>query len=135
MKKRMLALTMILILVLTSTVFAYAEVEPRETNLVTFSTQRISRTTADALVDVTFSTVVDQYSVAIYLQKKVDNRWVSDVANPDYIFYKTGSNHFEYVFEHCYTNLEANTTYRLKCVSNDTVGGNSYTFTSYSNQF
>ena len=135
MKKRMLALTMILILVLTSTVFAYAEGQTRDTNLVSFATDRISRTTAIATVDITFSTIVDQYSVAIYLQKKVDNRWVSDVANPDYIYYETGQNDFEYAFEHVYSNLEANTIYRLKCVTNDSVGSNSYSFTAYSNQF
>ncbi len=135
MKKRMLALAIILILVLTSTVFAYAEGQTRDTNLVSFATNRTSRTSAIATVDITFSTVVDQYSVAIYLQKKVDNRWVSDVANPDYIYYKTGQNDFEYSFEHVYSSLESGTIYRLKCVSNDSVGSNSYSFTSYSNQF
>lgn len=135
MKKRMLALTMILILVLTSTVFAYAEVEPRETIGVTFGISRISRTSATATVDVTFSTIVDTYNVTIYLQKKVDNRWVSDVANEDYVYSKSGVNALDYMFNHIYTNLETNTIYRLKCVSRDTIGGNTYTETTYSSQF
>ncbi len=135
MKKRMLALAMILILVLTSTVFAYAEVEPRDTNVVLFSTERTSRTTAEATVDVTFSTFVDRYNVTIYLQKKVDNRWVSDVSNPEYVFSKSGTNDFDYTFYHIYTNLTSGVNYRLKCVTTDTVNNNSYSFTSYSNQF
>ena len=135
MKKRMLALAMIFILVLTSTVFAYAEVEPRATNIVYFSTDRISRTSASATVDVTFSTFVDRYNVTIYLQKKVENRWVSDVSNPEYIFTHNGSNEFDFTFNHIYTNLEASTNYRLKCVSTDYVGANNYTATTYSDQF
>ena len=135
MKKRMLALAMVLILVLTSTVFAYAEVEQRDTNVVYFAIDRISRTSATATVDVTFSTDVDRYNVTIYLQKKVDDRWVSDVTNPDYVFSKSGTNDFQYIFNHVYTTLTSGVNYRLKCVSTDTVGSNSYTFTSYSNQF
>ena len=135
MKKQMLALTMILILVLTSTVFAYAEGQTRETNLVTFLASRDSRTNATVTVDVTFSTYVDQYNVTIYLQKKVDDRWVSDVTNPDYVFSKSGTNSLDYTFNHRYTTLDSGSSYRLKCVSRDTVGTNSYTFTAYSNQF
>ena len=135
MRKRMLALTMILILVLTSTIFAYAEGQTRETNIVYFSTNRTSRTTAAATVDVSFSTFVDRYNVTIYLQKKVDNRWVSDVQNPDYVFSKSGTNDLDFYFSHIYTSLDANTIYRLKCVSTDYVGVNQYTATTFSNQF
>ena len=135
MKKRMLALAMILILVLTSTVFAYAEVEPRDTNVVYFSTERTSRTTASAIVDVTFSTFVDRYNVTIYLQKKVDNRWVSDVANPDYVFSRSGTDTFDFYFNHIYSHLESGTNYRLKCVSTDYIGTSQYTATTFSNQF
>ncbi|MBR4411021.1 MAG: hypothetical protein IKT31_06850 [Firmicutes bacterium] len=135
MKKRMLALAMILILVLTSTVFAYAEEQSRETMGVTFSISRVSRTSAAATVDVTFVALVDSYNVTIYLQKKVDGRWVSDVANEDYVYSKSGVNAYDYMFNHIYTNLEANTNYRLKCVSRDTTGTNTYSTTTYSNQF
>ena len=131
----MLALAMILILVLTSTVFAYAEVEPRDTNAITFATQRVSRTTATATIDITFSAEVDRYNVVVYLQKKVDNRWVSDVTNEDYVFSNSGTNDFDFTFNHIYSTLESGVNYRLKCVVNDTVGSNSYSFTSYSNQF
>ncbi len=135
MKKRMLALTMILILVLTSTVFAYAEVEPRDTNIVSFTVERLSRTTAAATVSVTFSELVDRYNVTIYLQKKVNERWVSDVQNPDYVFSRTGNNDIDYSFNHVYSNLESGVSYRLKCVSTDNIGNSSFSFTSYSNQF
>ena len=135
MKKRMLALAMILILVLTSTVFAYAEVEPRDTNGVSFLISRDSRTRATVTVDVTFSTIVDRYNVTVYLQKKVDGRWVSDVSNPDYVFSKSGTNDLDYTFNHIYTSLESGTNYRLRCVSNDYIGSNSYSTTTYSNQF
>ena len=135
MKKRMLALAMILILVLTSTVFAYAEVEPRDTNIVWFSIDRTSRTSAASTVDVTFSTYVDRYNVTIYLQKKVDNRWVSDVRNADYVYSNSGTNALDFTFNHIYTSLESSTIYRLKCVSTDYVGTNQYTTTTYSNQF
>ena len=135
MKKRMLALAMILILVLTSTVFAYAEVEPRDTNVVTFAIERTSRTSATATVGVTFSTYVDRYNVTIYLQKKVDNRWVSDVTNPDYVYSRSGTDDLGYTFNHIYTSLVSGNIYRLKCVSTDYVGANTYTTTTYSNQF
>ena len=135
MKKRMLALAMILILVLTSTVFAYAEGQTRATALIHFDIIRTSRTSASATVDVSFSNYVDRYNVTIYLQKKVDSRWVSDVTNPDYVFSKSGTNDFDYTFNHIYAHLESGEIYRLKCVSNDTIGSSSYTSTTYSNQF
>ena len=135
MKKRMLALAMILILVLTSTVFAYAEVEPRNTALVTYDISRISRTSATATVDVTFSTIVDRYDVKIYLQKKIDGQWVLDTDNVDYAYYNSGTNSFEFIFNHIYTDLEAGVNYRLRCVSRDYIGNNLNTFTTYSNQF
>lgn len=135
MKKSILAITMILILVLTSTIFAYAEGQTRDTNLVYFAIDRTSRTTAAATVDVTFSNYVDKYNVTIYLQKKIDNRWVSDVTNPDYVFSKSGTNALDYTFSHLYSNLTAGVNYRLKCVSTDSVGSSNYTATTYSNQF
>ena len=135
MKKRMLALAMILILVLTSTVFAYAEGQTRHTALVTYDISRTSRTSATATVDVTFSTIVDRYDVKIYLQKKINGEWVLDADNIDYAYYNSGTNNFEFTFNHIYTALEAGANYRLRCVSRDYIGDELYTFTSYSNQF
>ena len=51
-----------------------------------YAVSRISRTKADVTVDVTFSTVVDRYSVVIYLQKKVNGQWVNDSTNEEYVF-------------------------------------------------
>ena len=135
MKKRLLSISLIFILILTSTVFAYAEGVTRDTNVVTFAIDRISRTSATATVGVTFSTYVDSYNVTIYLQKKTDNRWVSDVNNEDYVYSQSGTNNLGYTFNHIYTDLESGTIYRLKCVSTDNVGNSSYSTTTYSNQF
>ena len=135
MKKRILSISLILILVLTSTVFAYAEGATRETDIISFAIQRTSRASATATVNILYSTDVDRYNVTIYLQKKVDNRWVSDVSNPDYVYSKSGTNDFDFTFNHIYTNLESGVNYRLKCVSTDYIGTSTYTTTGYSNQF
>lgn len=135
MKKRILSISLILILVLTSTIFAYAEGATRETNYTSFAIERISRSTATATVNVLFSTYVDRFNVTVYLQKKVDNRWVSDVANPDYVFTSGGTNDYDFTFNHIYSNLESGVNYRLKCVSTDYISIDSHTTTSYSNQF
>ena len=134
-KKRIFALVMVLTLVLSSTVFAFAEVQPRETGSVSFTTNRTSRTTAEVVIDITFSSQVDRYTVAIYLQKKVDGTWVDDTANEDYAFYESGTNSFDHLFSHRYTDLVSGTNYRLKCVSRDYIGSSSFTATTYSNQF
>ena len=68
-KKRIFALVMVLTLVLSSTVFAFAEVQPRDTATVEFITNRTSRTSAQATVDVNFTQEVDRFTIAIYLQK------------------------------------------------------------------
>lgn len=134
-KKRIFALVMVLTLVLTSTVFAFAEVQPRDTGVVIYTIDRVSRTCAEATVDVTFVSDVDRYTIAIYLQKKVDGSWVNDTTNPDYAFYDSGTEAFDYVVDLIYSNLAAGEIYRLKCVSRDYVGSSSYTTTTYSNQF
>lgn len=134
-KKRIFALSMILILILSSTVLAYAEVQPRDTGTAAFSIERVSRTSAIATVDITFDRIVDRYTIAIYLQKKVDGTWVNDTSNPDYAFYDSGTNDYDYVTDLEYLNLTSGVNYRLKCVSRDYNGTSSYTFTGYSNQF
>ena len=134
-KKKLIALAMILTLLLTSTAFAYADVQTRETNTVLFSINRTSRTTAAATVEVDFSTKVDRYDVTIYLQKKINGVWVSDTTNADYIYRNSGQNSFDYTFNHIYSHLESGEIYRLKCVSKDYIGNSTTSFTSYSNQF
>lgn len=134
-KKRIFALVMVLTLVLSSTVFAFAEVQPRDTAGVYFSINRVSRTTAEADIDVTFDRIVDRYTIAIYLQKKVDGSWVNDTTNEDYAIYKSGTTDFDFTYAHIYSDLTAGVNYRLKCVSRDYIGSNSYEFTAYSNQF
>ncbi len=134
-KKRIFALVMVLTLVLTSTVFAFAEVQPKNTGMVVFDINRVSRTSAEAVVDITFTAEVDRFTVAVYLQKKVDGSWVNDTENDDYAVYESGTDDFDYMFSHVYSNLESGAIYRLKCVSRDYIGSSSYTTTTYSNQF
>ena len=134
-KKKLIALTMILTLLLTSTAFAYADVQTRETDLVVYDISRTSRTTATATVNVSFATTVDSYNVTMYLQKKVDGNWVNDTTNDDYSINNRGANSRRFIFNHIYTDLDSGVNYRIKCVSKDTIGSDSYSFTSYSNQF
>lgn len=134
-KKKLIVLAMILTLLLTSTAFTYADVQPRDTDVVSFSINRTSRTTATATAVISFSTFVDRYNVTMYLQKKVNGVWVSDTTNADYVYSNSGTNSLSFNFNHIYTDLESGVNYRLKCVSKDTIGNSSYTFTGYSNQF
>ena len=134
-KKRIFALVMVLTLVLTSTVFAFAEVQPRETATITFTTERVSRTKAEATIDVTFVSFVDRYTIAIYLQKKVNGVWINDTTNEDYAYYDSGTSDYDYIVDRVYSDLESGVNYRLKCVSRDYIGNSSYEFTAYSNQF
>lgn len=126
---------MVLTLVLSSTVFAFAEVQPRDTATVIFSIDRVSRTTARASIDVNFTKQVDRYTIAVYLQKKEDGVWVNDTTNEDYAIYDSGTNSYDYSFDNIYDNLVSGVNYRLKCVSTDYNGSNSSSFTGYSNQF
>jgi len=134
-KKRIFALSMVLLLILSSTVLAYAEVQPRDTATVVFTTNRISRTTAQATVDVNFSSEVNRYTIAIYLQKKVNGVWINDTSNEDYAFYDSGTDSYDYIVSLIYSDLTSGEIYRLKCVSRDYIGSSSYEFTGYSNQF
>ena len=134
-KKRIFALVMVLTLVLSSTVFAFAEVQPRDTGSVIYTISRVSRTRAEATIDINFSTEVDRYTVAIYLQKKVDGEWQNDTENEDYAFYDSGTDSFDYTVDYIYSHLEAGEIYRLKCISRDYIGSSSYAATTYSNQF
>ncbi len=134
-KKRILALSMVLILILSSTVLAYAEVQPRDTASVSYTIERTSRTTAEATIDLNFTREVDRFTVAVYLQKKVNGTWVNDTGNADYAYYDSGTTAYGYMFDCIYTDLVSGVNYRLKCVSRDYIGSSSYELTTYSNQF
>ena len=130
-------MAMILALLLTAAVSAYAETEiqPRDTDMVTFVTTRTGRTTANVTVSVSFSQVVDRYSVVVYLQKKENGEWVNDWQNEEYVFFNNGSQKDTFLFANTYNHLSEGVIYRIKCVSKDYIGDSTYIFTSYSNQF
>ena len=137
MKKKFFVTAMILIMVLSTAVFAYAEgdISTRDTGSIKFVTTRISRTNADVTVDVTFTSKVDSYNVVVYLQKKVNGVWKLDTTNPDYVYYNNGFNSYDFTFSRRYTHLESGEFYRIMCVSKDYIGSSSHTFTAYSKQF
>jgi len=137
MKKRLFVTAMILIMVLTAAVGAYADtgVQPRDTAGIIFTTDRTSSTSASIMVDVTFTEVVDRYSVVVYLQKKVNGVWTDDTTNDDYVYYNNGGGSFSFIFSKNYTDLTSGGIYRIRCVSKDYIGSTSNTFTAYSNQF
>lgn len=134
-KKKIFSLTMILVLLLSSTVLAFADVQPRETATVNYVTTRTSRTTAEVMVDVNFMGDTDEYKIWVYLQKKVDGEWVNDISNPEYMLYRTGVNDHDCTIFYEYTKLKSGNIYRLRCVSKDTDDNVGYSFTTYSNQF
>lgn len=134
-KKKIFSLIMILVLLLSSTVLAFADVQPRETATVDYITDRISRTSADITVDINFLGKVDEYKVWVYLQKKVDGEWVNDLSNPEYMIYRTGKDDFDCTIFYTYTRLTSGNIYRLRCISKDTIGTTNFSFTTYSNQF
>ena len=136
--KKLFITALILIMVLSMAVFAYAEgdsISPYSTGDVTFITDRTSRTTADIIVDVGFTQKVDSYNVVVYLQKKVNGVRKLDTTNPDYVYYNNGFNSYDFTFSRRYTHLESGEVYRIMCVSKDYIGSNTHTTTSYSNQF
>ena len=136
--KKLFITALILIMVLSMAVFAYAEgdsISPYSTGDVTFITDRTSRTTADVTISVGFTQKVDSYNVVVYLQKKVNGVWKLDTTNPDYVFYNNGFNSYDFIFSHRYTHLKSGEFYRIMCVSKDHIGSSSQTFTAYSKQF
>ena len=137
MKKKILCTVLILVLLLTAAVSAYADsgIQPRDTDVVTFVTTRTGRTTADVTVSVSFSQVVDRYSVVIYLQKKENGEWVNDWQNEEYVFFNNGSQKETFLFSNAYTHLSEGVIYRIKCVSKDYIGDSTFITTTYSNQF
>lgn len=139
MKKKISVLLMVLVMVLSATVTSYAavgdEVMPRDTDSISFSIDRVSGTSADAEVLVQFSSKADEYSVVVYLQKKVNGQWINDNTNPEYVFYNNGINSEVFLFSHTYSNLVYGTTYRLMVVSRDVQNGSEFRATAYSSAF
>ncbi len=140
MKKKLLSLFIALILAFSCCSIAFAVPEdegitPYETNNVIFAINRTSATKASVNVNVHFSTRVDQYSVVIYLQKLSNGKWVDDTTNEDYVFYNNGWDKYEMLFSKTYDDLVRGTTYRIKCVSKDYIGGTTVISTTYSKAF
>ena len=137
MKKKTLCTALILVLLLTTAVSAYAEtgVQTRDTDSVTFAVNRTGRTSAGVSVYVSFTEVVDRYSVVIYLQKKENGEWVNDWQNEEYVFFNNGSQKKTFLFANTYTHLSEGVIYRIKCVSKDYIGDSTFITTTYSNQF
>ena len=139
MKRKLFAIAMAFVMVFSTAVFAYANTDTGvslyDTDTIIFSINRTSRTSANVIVDVDFTQVVDNYSVVIYLQKKVDGEWVLDTTNPDYVFYNNGFNKDSFTFSHKYSSLKSGVTYRIRCTSKDYIGSSTYTTTTYSNAF
>ena len=139
MKRKLFAIAMAFVMVFSTAVFAYANTDTGvslyDTDTVVFSISRSSRTSASVTVDVDFTQVVDSYNVVIYLQKKVDGEWVLDTTNPDYVFYNNGFHASGFTFYHKYTSLQSNVTYRIRCISKDYIGSQTYNTSSYSNPF
>lgn len=141
MKKKISVLLMVLVMVLSATVTSYAAVgdggivSPQQTSSVDFIIDRTSGTSADAEVWVSFTSEADEYSVVVYLQKKVNGVWTNDTTNADYVFYNNGINSSDCIFVHNYNSLTYGTTYRLMVVSRDIHGSSEYRATTYSNSF
>lgn len=143
MKKKVISLFLALVFVLSFSSTASAAtietldggIQPYDTSSVVYDVSRISDSKADVYIDVDFSQVVDQYSVVVYLQKKVDGEWVIDMTNPERTLYNNGFNKSYFYFYNQYTGLVRGTSYRIKTVSKDYIGSSSSTLTTYSRTF
>ena len=142
MKKKIVSLILSLVLVLSFCSVAFADsgndnegIEPYQTDTIVYDINRISATKADVYIDVHFSQTVDQYSVVVYLQKKVNGEWVIDTSNSERTLYHNGWKKSSFYFYNQYTDLERGATYRIKCVSKHYIGSGIHTTTTYSNAF
>lgn len=140
MKKKLLSIVAALIFVSSCFSVAFAvpdagEIQPYETDGVTYSIDRVSSTKANVSISVDFSQKVDQYNVVIYLQKLSNGSWVLDTTNDDYVYYNNGWNARDFLFSRTYNDLERNTTYRIQVVSKDYIDGVSHIATSYTRSF
>ena len=143
MKRKLLIVVMAIALTFSCCAAAFAAVpdgsdtaQPYNTSSMSFTIQRTSSSTAEVSIDVIFGQLVDRYSVVVYLQKlNSDGTWSLATENSDYVLYNNGLDAHYFAFDHVYKNLVRGTTYRLKCVSKDYIGDNSYTSTGYSYSF
>ena len=137
MKNKVLVMVLAMVLVFSCTAAAFADsgIQPYDTGAVVFYIDRTSGTTADVDIVVSFSRVVDEYSVVVYLQKLVNGVWKNDSTNDEYVFFNNGFNSSSCSFSHDYDSLSYGTTYRLMVVSRDKIGSIEYRNTSYSNSF
>lgn len=142
MKKKLLSIVLAFVLAFSFCTTAFAAlpddggtVSPQHTNDVGFATNRTSATTADVSAVVHFSTVVEDYSVVVYLQKLVNGSWEYDFDHDEYVLYNNGYGDSYFLFFNTYTNLERGVTYRVKIVSRDFVEGIEYRESFYSASF
>ncbi|MGN0681696.1 MAG: hypothetical protein ACI4LY_06780 [Candidatus Fimisoma sp.] len=143
MKRKLLIVVMAIALTFSCCAAAFAAVpnggdtaQPYNTSSMTFAIERTSATKAEASILVIFSQSVDRYSVTVYLQKlNSDGTWSLATENSDYVLYNNGIQSRSFTFDHIYQNLNRGTTYRLKCVSKDYIGDNTYISTGYSYSF
>ncbi len=142
MRKKTLCLLLVLVLTmgLTAT-FSFADsigngdASTYATDIVSFATKRSSDTKASASVMVQFSRTADDYVVAIVLQKKTSNGWVTatDVSNS--VHYYRGTNKNSIMTYDSWT-VKKSVVYRIKCVSTDKYdSGLTFTDTNYSDPF
>ncbi len=142
MKKKLLSIVLAFVLAFSFCTTAFAAlpddggtVSPQHTNDIIFDISRTSATTADVTAVVHFSTVVDDYSVVVYLQKLVNGTWEYDFDHDEYVKYNNGYGDSFFLFYNRYTNLERGVSYRVKIVSRDFVNGNEYRVSAYSPAF
>lgn len=137
MKNKVLVIALALVLVFSCTAAAFADsgIQPYETGAVDFTISRTSGTTAEVDVVVYFTSIADEYSVVVYLQKLVNGTWKNDSTNPEYVFYNNGFNSPVCHFAHSYDSLSYGTTYRLMVVSRDKYTSSEYRQTTYSSSF
>lgn len=144
MKKKILSLFLVLVLSISATAaFSFADdgtgenggVSTYSTVLVSFNTNRISNTKASASVNVEFTKKADDYVVAIVLQKKTSNGWVTATDVGGSAHYYRGSNKSGVLTYDEWT-VKKGVVYRIKCVSTDKYdSGVEYTRTTYSDPF
>ena len=98
MKRKLLIVVMAIALTFSCCAAAFAAVpdggdtaQPYNTSSMYFAISRVSATRAEATIDISFSRVVDRYSVVVYLQKlNSDGTWSLATENSDYVLYNNG---------------------------------------------
>lgn len=150
MKKKFLSLILALAMILSmTTALSYAtevsgyneetvtveNAEARSTTSTSFSTKRFSDTKAAASAGVIFSKTADKYTVAVVLQKKSGDSWVTATDVYGSVHYYRGTNKSSVLTDDTW-NVKDGGLYRVKCISTDSYdNGASYTYTAYSSSF